>query len=178
MLLKRLLLVALSITLFSPSAFAQWEVEVDPFTYLASGYSAHVAHQAIGSNKRLQAGIFAGDIPDWAHGDDEFDIRARGVTLKGDYFLFDQESEWFIGVDATYYRMRYRLEETGESSNRNLYGLGPRLGYRYVISDDLYVTPWVSAQYLFNAEDVTISDTRFSQNRYMLLPTVHIGWRF
>lgn len=175
---KKQIAPALIGMLAAATANAQWEVEVDPFAYLMDGFSLHVAQNSRTSNSRLQGGIFQADVPEWIHGDDEFDVRMQGITLKADYFPFDETSGWFMGIDGTYYRMRYRLEQTGETEDSNQFGLGPRLGYRYEIGDDLYITPWISAQYVFNADDVYISGVRYSESDISVLPTVHLGWRF
>lgn len=161
-----------------PAAHAQWEVETDPFVYLVDGYSAHLAYRLPLERFRLQLGVFGADVPEWLHGNDDFELRTRGTTLKVDYFFSSDMNGFFIGLDSEYSRSRYRLKETGETEYQEGVGLGPRVGYRFVYGENLYVTPWVSVRYLFNAEDVTIDDSRFESDRYSIFPTAHIGWRF
>jgi hypothetical protein len=159
-------------------AVAQWEAEADPLAYVVSGFSAHVARRVSGGVVRVQLGVFGADVPEWLHGEPDFDLRTRGVTFKADYFFAGKAIGAFVGVDADYSRLRYRLVETREAAERNLTGFGPRVGYRFEPGERLYVTPWVSLRYLFNSEDVVISERRVSQNNYAVFPTVHVGWRF
>lgn len=164
--------------LVSAPIAAQWEVEADPFAYLVNGYSGHIARQILEGNVRLQAGVFAADVPSVFHGEDDFDLRVQGVTLKADYFFSGNTQAWFIGLDGDYTEVRYRLKVTRESTTRHISGFGPRTGYRFEFGDNIYVTPWISIRYLFNAKDVVISDNEFSEDNIAIFPTVHLGWRF
>lgn len=157
---------------------AQWEAEADPLAYMVDGFSAHVARRVDDGRIRVQLGVFGADVPEWLHGEDDFDLRVRGVTVKVDYFFAGRTSGPFIGLDADYTKLRYSLEGSPETVERNLTGFGPRFGYRFEIGEHLYVTPWISVRYLFNAEDVVISGRQFSQDDYAVFPTVHLGWRF
>ncbi|MCC5809667.1 MAG: hypothetical protein JJU06_04760 [Ectothiorhodospiraceae bacterium] len=157
---------------------AQWELEADPFAYLVDGYSAHVAKVLGEGQWRLQLGAFGAEIPEWFHGDDDFELRTRGVTLKVDYFPSGGASGFFVGADADAQRVRYRLDETGQTRRQTLAALGPRIGYRFEFGQHLYVTPWVSVRYVFNADDVSIAGNRFREQSYTIFPTAHIGWRF
>src|SRR5690606_3646922 len=109
MLLRSLASTALLIiiTLGTAPAAAQWEVEFDPLAYMVDGYSAHVARSADSSTMRLQLGVFGADVPEWLHGEDDFDLRVRGVTVKLDYFLSDDLRGFFVGIDADYSNLRY-----------------------------------------------------------------------
>lgn len=178
MLSRGLVLTVLLTASGTASAAPRWEVEADPLAYIVNGFSAHVARNLGESRMRLQLGVFGADVPDWLHGEDDFDLRVRGVTMKVDYFLAERSRGLFIGMDADYSRLRYRLQETRVATQRNLLGVGPRAGYRLEIGQNLYATAWVSVRYLFNADDVTVSDKRFSQDRYAIFPAVHVGWRF
>jgi hypothetical protein len=177
-LLRRLAIIALLSALAPGPAAAQWEVESDPLAYAVNGFSAHLARQIDDGRMRVQLGVFGADVPGWLHGEDGWALRARGVTLKVDYFFAGRAGGMFIGLDADRSRLRYQLRRTREASERNVTGLGPRMGYRFEFGERLYVTPWISVRYLFNARDVTLSGRRFSNDDYAIFPTVHIGWRF
>ena len=70
------------------------------------------------------------------------------------------------------------MNQTHERTYRNLAGLGPRMGYRFNVGNHLYVSPWVSVDYQFNAKDVAISGNRLHESKYSVFPAVHVGWRF
>jgi hypothetical protein len=74
--------------------------------------------------------------------------------------------------------VRYGLDQTHERTYRNILGLGPRVGYRFNVCKHLYVSPWVSVDYQFNAKDVPISRKTFHESKYGVFPAVHLGWRF
>lgn len=164
--------------LLAGPAAAQWEVEVDPFAYMVSGYSGHIARQLLDGRARLQLGLFAADVPSAFHGEDDFDFSLRGVTLKADYFFAGHTQGWFVGLDSGYTKGRYRLKETRESTEQYFSSVGARTGYRFELGENFYVTPWVSLSYLLDAEDVVISGNQFDRDTVEVFPTVHLGWRF
>lgn len=57
----------------------------------------------------------------------------------------------FVAADSNYSRIRYELDRTRERTYRNIVDLGPRVGYRLNVGKHLYVSPWVSMDYQFNA---------------------------
>jgi hypothetical protein len=160
------------------AAHAQWEVEADPVAYGLKGFSGHLGRQIADGAGRLQIGVYGVDVPEAWHGNDGVTQRARGVTAKADYFLRGQPSGLFVGMDGTFSRTRHRHDAKGSEVMRNGGGIGPRVGYRFNLGDHLYITPWVSVSYLFNASDMVLAGERFEQRRYLVFPTVHVGWRF
>jgi hypothetical protein len=164
--------------LSSAVAQAQWEVEADPTAYALKGFSAHVGHPIFHGRSRLQFGAFGAQTPEWIHGNIGFTEDSRGLTFKVDYFPLRPLTGLFVGADSNCARVRYELDATHERTYRNIAGLGPRLGYRFNFGKHLYVSPWVSVDYQFNAKDVTISGKIFHEARYSVFPAVHLGWRF
>lgn len=160
------------------AVLAQWEAEADPIAYGLKGFSGHLGRQVADGAGRLQIGTFGADVPEAWHGNDGLNLRTRGVTFKADYFPQGRVSGLFVGVDTTYSRTRFQREATGSRMTRNGGGIGPRIGYRFHVGDHLYISPWVSVSYQFNAGDVTLDGERFEQKRYAIFPTVHVGWRF
>lgn len=169
--------VALLLLLVPAAASAQVEVEADPIAYAVNGYSGHLA-AFLTDRGRAQVGAFGADIPEWLHGNDGFDVRTRGVTAKVDRFLSSSRAGTFLGLDGDYSRVRYRHEDSGETLSRNLYGLGPRIGYRFNVGERLFVVPWVSVRYVFNTRDVALGGEVLEESEYSVFPTVHIGFRF
>jgi len=173
------MLTAVALLVLVPAAArAQWEIEADPIAYALGGFSAHVARELPDGRNRLQAGVFGADVPDAFMSDDAFSDRSRGVTLKFDHFFGKRTAGFFAGIDGDYSREHYELKATGDTTDRNLFGLGPRVGYRFEIGQHLYVSPWFSAAYQFNVHDVELSGERLDQKKYSMFATVHAGWRF
>lgn len=174
-----ILAMAAWLLLIPTAAHAQWEVEADPIAYAVGGFSVHGARELPGGRERLQVGVFGADVPSAWLSNDAFTERSRGVTVKFDYFLHDRPSGFFVGADGDYSQEHYGLKSTGDTTNRNVFGLGPRIGYRFDVGRHFYVTPWFSAAYEFNVQnDVVLSGERFDQQKYSLFATVHAGWRF
>lgn len=160
------------------TARAQWELESDPTAYALMGFSAHVGHPVFHERFRLQVGAFGAETPEWIQGNSGFTEYSRGGTLKIDYFPLRPLHGLFVGADSNYSRVRHELNDTHERAYRNLGALGPRVGYRFDIGTHLYVSPWVSVDYQFNASDVFIAGKTFHETKYSVFPAVHIGWRF
>ena len=171
-------LICVVFFLWSVAAEAQWEVEGDPTAYALKGFSAHVSHPVFHERVRLQAGAFGAETPAWIHGNRGFSEGSRGGTLKIDYFPLRPLRGWFWGADSNYSRNRYELDDTHQRVYRNILSLGPRAGYRFEIGKHLYLSPWVSVDYQFNASDVSIAGKKFHERRFSIFPAVHVGWRF
>jgi hypothetical protein len=98
--------------------------------------------------------------------------------LKADYFPIRPAKGLFVGVQSDFSHDRYRFDSTSEDVHRNNFRLGPRLGYRFDVGHHLYISPWCSVVYQFDARDVVLSGHRYKQSNYTFFPTVHLGWRF
>lgn len=174
----KIILFCAAFSILPAVAHAQWEVEADPTAYALKGFSAHVGHPIFAGKAHIQLGTFGAETPEWIHGNSGFTENSRGATFKFDLFLQRPRSGLFIGVDSNEARVRYALDSTGERAYRNLFGLGPRIGYRFNLRDHLYISPWVAVDYQFNARDVVISGKTFHESAYSVFPAVHIGWSF
>jgi hypothetical protein len=159
-------------------AHAQWEVEVDPTAFALKGFSAHVGHPIFRGKAHIQLGAFGAETPEWIHGNSGFTENSRGATFKFDFFPKHPGRGVFIGADGNEAWVRYELESIREHTYRNLFGLGPRIGYRFNLGSHLYVSPWVAVDYQFNARDVVISGKTFHESPYSVFPAAHIGWSF
>ena len=166
----------LLVTLTPSAAYSQVEVEADPIAYVLNGYSGHLAY--VFDPARVSVGVFGVDVPQFFHGNEGWDLRSRGATVKVDY-LISKLKGLFVGIDTGYQRSEYTLESAEETEDQDLFGAGVRTGYRYFFRDTgFYVVPWVSVSYQFNAEDIVINGERFEQGQVQVFPTLHLGWRF
>jgi hypothetical protein len=169
---------ALLLTPVMPVSAQQFSLEADPFPYTVDGYSLHLGHRTAAGKHRAQVGAFAADVPGWLHSNDAVDVRVRAMTVKIDHFFSNETEGFFVGLDSVFGHLEYTVEATGEDETRNQIWVGPRAGYRYHFTDHWYVTPWVSLYYRTNASDFQVGAEQFEEDRVIVLPTVHIGYRF
>jgi outer membrane autotransporter protein len=174
----KLVVLSAALSFFSVVAQAQWEAETDPAAYALQGFSVHLGHPIFDQRFRLQLGAFGAETPEWIHGNSGFTENSRGVTFKFDYFPLHRLSGLFLGADSNYSWVRYELNQTHEHVDRNIVGLGQRIGYRFNVGKHFYLSPWVSVDYQFNAKDVTISGKIFRESPYSVFPALHLGWTF
>ena len=160
----------------TPHAHGQVEVEVDPIAYALNGYSGHIAYGF--DPLRISLGGFGADQPEFFHGNEGWEARSRGITMKVDYLL-PKLGGYFVGLDATYSWNDYTLKSTNETQSQNALGLGVRTGYRFTFKKTgFYMVPWFSVSYPFNTEEVVISGEKFESSRVLVFPTIHLGWQF
>ena len=95
----------------------------------------------------------------------------------------DDGLDLFAGPTFDYLFLSY-TDEAGEKSELSRPGVGLRTGYRFDLFSEsetfggLYVTPWVSASYIFDHEEVTIAGENYEVGSVKVFPTLHVGWRF
>lgn len=171
-------LCALVPMLLASPTFANWDVELDPAAFFMHGASLHVARESNRGNIRVQLGFTGFHVPDSYHDQEGFDLRNRSLSFKVDYFFAGQTQGFFAGLDSDYAERRYRSQITLESEERKRGSLGPRIGYRWEVGDYWYVTPWVSVNYIIDANDIVINEQTFEQDSYDIRPAIHVGWRF
>lgn len=161
-------------TIPTPAA-AQVEIEADPFAYALNGFSLHAA--GVFGSYRLSVGTFGIDVPRFFHGEDDWSVVMRGAGVKWD-LLGARSDGFFVGVDASYMRMSYTLDEVAETEKMNEFNVGVRGGFRLPVGrSGLYLAPWVGIGYSFG-DDVEVGGRTFEHSPIVVFPTVHVGWRF
>jgi len=150
------------------------DAEIDPTAYALSGNSIHVG---LGYGRfRLDLGNFAMALPRFVTGNDGFDASFDGYGIKLQMFTSAEDHGLFVGVDGGLTRM---LIQRGELAAReNQIGFGVQVGYRIMIYDHFYATPWIGAGYQFNAGDVTLGGATFKSTPIFVFPAVHLGYQF
>src|SRR5882724_10999675 len=84
------------------------DVEVDPTAYVLDGDSIHVG---LGYRQfRLDLGVFALALPQFAHGDDGFDVSFGGFGAKLQWFPLAEQRGLVVGVDGGYTRVLARRQ--------------------------------------------------------------------
>ena len=171
------LLVSLSAVLLASTATASpfhADAELDPTAYALSGNSIHVG---LGYGRfRLDLGNFAIALPRFFTGNDGFDASFDGYGVKLQMFTSAEDRGLFVGAFGGLNRM---LIQRGDFAAReNQPGVGVQIGYRIMVYDGFYVTPWIGVGYQFNAGDVTLGGATFKSSPIFPYPAVHLGYQF
>jgi hypothetical protein len=171
--MKTLITLLLLASTASASPFHA-DAEIDPTAYALSGNSIHVG---LGYDRfRLDLGNFALDLPRFFTGNDGFDASFDGYGVKLQMFTFAEDRGLFVGVEGALDRM---LVQRGDFAARvNQPGFGVQVGYRIMITDHFYATPWIGVDYHFNAGDVTLDGATFKSTPITVFPAVHLGYQF
>lgn len=152
------------------------DVEIDPTAYVLRGYSLHVG---VGWRRlRVDLGAYAMDMPEFMHGNPDFDISFHGFGVKAQLFPFAEQRGLFVGVDTGVAMPLAQRRGTDLARVGLQVSLGVHAGWRFPIIGGLYVTPWIGVSYSFNAEDVTLANRTYTNNPITVFPAVHIGYRF
>ena len=149
------------------------DLELDPTAYVLDGFSLHAG---IGWRKlRLDLGVFGLAVPQFVHGQRDFDVAFDGYGMKLQYFPFAEQRGAFVGLDGAYSRSTIRLEGSQLSARDNQFALGANAGFRIDIVGGLYLTPWLGVAYAFGADDVTLDGKTFAGKPLIIFPALHLG---
>lgn len=152
------------------------DVEIDPTAYALSGNSIHVG---IGfSHLRVDLGNFGLALPQLTHGDDGFDVRFDGYGAKLHYYLRTEQTGLFVGVGASFARVRVHLQGSDLAGSDDQLGTGVEVGYRIPVVDHFYVTPWIGVGYDVGADKVTLGGKTYDPNPVTIFPAIHLGYQF
>jgi len=152
------------------------DVEIDPTAYILSGYSLHVG---IGWRRlRVDLGAYAMTMPEFMHGNPDFDVSFHGFGVKAQLFPLAEQRGLFVGVDTGLAMPLVQRRDTDLARRGLQVSVGAHIGWRFPIIAGLYVTPWVGVSYSFNAEDVTLANRTYTNNPITVFRAVHIGYRF
>lgn len=177
--MKNALIAALALALAASTASASpvhGDVEIDPTAYALSGYSIHVG---IGyEHLRVDLGNFAMALPQFVHGDDGFDVAFDGYGAKLQYWLRDDQTGLFAGVDGGVVRMHARLQGSDLAADDIQIGAGIQAGYRFSLPANFYATAWLGVGYAFSADDMMLGGKTFEASPITVFPAIHLGYRF
>lgn len=152
------------------------DVEIDPTAYILRGYSLHVG---IGWRRlRVDLGAYAMAMPEFMHGNPDFDVSFHGFGVKAQFFLLAEQRGLFVGIDTGLAMPLVQRRETDLARSGLQVSVGAHVAWRLPIIAGLYVTPWIGVSYSFNAEAVTLANRTYANNPITVFPAVHIGYRF
>lgn len=154
---------------------SRFDFEIDPLAYALDGYSLHVG--AGWGRYRFDVGNFALGLPQWLHGQEGFDASFGGFGVKLDAFFKDERQVGaFVGLESSYTVIRVEDERTRQSDSARTISASARVGYRFELPANLYVSPWVGFGYRFGGLPVA-GGRVFEMSPWTVFPTIHIGYR-
>lgn len=174
--IKSLALTATLLLSMSAKAEYDFYVESDPFAFSFSGHSIHAGLET--DRLRLQIGSFGANLPDSFKDSEKFDVSFSGYGVKLDYFN-DKKGGMFVGL--TYSKTEYKFEHLSTRLNevRDSNSLGLRAGYKYRLTDNFYVMPWIGvAKNLSDKSAIQLSGDVYKIDDWSIFPTIHLGYQF
>ncbi|GGH32367.1 hypothetical protein GCM10007423_21820 [Dyadobacter endophyticus] len=162
----------------SPDRF---EVEADPVAFIFNGYSFHLGYTR--GHLRFDAGIFGIKQPSFAVENKLFSVFSSGGGIKVDYLL-RRNRGLFIGLQSDYATDKVGLKSDGDTQSVSGVTLGLRTGYRFMFGKEerqfkgFYLVPWVGLIHALNPSIITSNGHDYTQSRWSVFPTIHLGYRF
>lgn len=154
-----------------------WSIELDPIAYALKGYSVHGLVEQ--GSWRADLGVFGLEMPssslNTSQSQDPQKVRMDGWGLKFDYIM----KSWFVGLQSNAARFTQRVNSTESTSRKSSesiwrYDLSGRFGYRGLITENFYWSPWISWGPTWGKE-------KFKSGTSIInypFATVHLGWLF
>ena len=100
-------------------------------------------------------------VPQFFHGNSDYDVSFDGYGAKLQYFLFAEQSGGFVGVDGGLNKLYLERKGTELAARQNQYGIGIDAGWRFLITSGLYATIWAGISHVFNTSDITLADRTY-----------------
>jgi hypothetical protein len=153
-----------------------FDVEIDPIAYIARGHSLHLGFRV--SRLRFDVGSFSLVVPEFVHGQSEFEEQAGGYGLKLDAYLLEAGSGPFVGVEGAWITQEIIDLRSQERRKVSSPMVGGRVGWEIPIAAGFFVRPWVGLSHRFGNDDVKLPGGTFHQSPFGVFPTVHLGYVF
>jgi hypothetical protein len=173
---KHLVVVA---TIYFPLcgyAETKYYLESDPIAFALKGYSLHGGLESSGF--RFQAGVFGAEVPKSLRDNKDFEVKQRGVGIKVDYYGRNPGGV-FYGLEYGHTKKIFTLSSTNEKEERPANLIGIRTGYKYIINDRFYLTPWISLKRnISSVSPVELSGQTYHDSAWQVFATIHLGVQF
>jgi hypothetical protein len=153
-----------------------FDVEVDPIAYVARGHSLHLGFRV--SRLRFDVGSFSLVVPQFVHGQPEFENQAGGYGLKLDTYLLEPGSGPFVGAEGAWFAQEIIHLGSQQRTDVSSFMAGGRVGWELPVGAGFFVRPWVGLSYRFGNDVVRLPGGTFRQSPFGVFPTVHIGYVF
>ena len=192
--MHRFIIVLVTLIIFQTSVFAQKQkskisLEIDPATFVFSGYSAHLRIQPAGSKHLLLGvGVYAMQLPQLIvdlnpeNKDKGWSSKIQlGYGLFGEYFFGKVNQRWFIGGQASL--QNYQVENEANVSKMTFTNLLLMSYGGYVWTPfktkQVYFKPWAGIGYTTKIS----GENQIAEQTYNIAPvtmfaTLHVGYTF
>jgi hypothetical protein len=154
----------------------RFDMEVDPLAYVARGYSLHLGLNW--ERFRFDLGAFGALVPEFFHGQKDFESHMDGYGAKLDVYLLDPQSGPFLGIEGGWLHQQIIDSRTNLVGDVDSWAAGGRVGWLFDLPAHFYIKPWLGVGYRFGDNDVRVGARTFEQSSLLLFPTFHLGYRF
>jgi len=187
-------LIAITLLLATSGLFAQdskktkFSIEIDPATFVFSGYGFHLRVQPKNSDHYLfGVGAYAMDFPELLvdlnpeNADEGWKVRLnQGIGVFGEYHFTEVHKEWFVGTQIAIqeYEIEKDFNDGKEKFNNSLFmGYG---GYTWNPFDfPMYVKTWAGLAYTPKYSGTNkIGNSEYDVSPILLFAAVHLGYTF
>lgn len=177
------------ISIFTRDYRSRLSVEIDPVTYLFTGYSFHLRYQPMFSERFLiGAGTYAMDLPQTFVGlnrlnrDRGWNVRIRSAYfLHGEFYATEANHRWFIGEQVGFQRFMVSNDREGSGSARfNNLLLLTYVGYSWhPYKGSFYIKPWVGLGYTTKVDGLNMAGSMdYNISPLYVFATFHVGYSF
>lgn len=177
------------IPIFSQDYSSRLSVEIDPATFLLSGYSFHLRYQPMFSEKFLiGAGSYGLDLPDiFVNLNEQNRDQGWNVRIKSAYSIFAElyfkqaNQGWFVGEQIGFqnYKISNANELNGSSRFNNILFM-TYLGYSWhPYKGSFYIKPWAGLGLTDKVDGINkIGSLQYDISPVFLFLTFHVGYTF
>lgn len=183
----KMILIGALIVVSNFATASDLSVEIDPATFVFSGYAAHFKYH-FAESWELGVGTYAMTFPHILGGL-AISPNPSTTTLKIssayglflDRYLFEKNEGLFIGFQLATHN--YELSDSGNAGVTTNYKATlfmPRLGYKYQFKNSgIYLLPWVGVGSLTPSEsNPTVGLQNYKVNSVLPFATLHFGYSF
>jgi hypothetical protein len=177
------------ISVFSQDYGSRLSIEIDPATFLSSGYSFHVRYQPMFSERLLiGGGTYALDLPNLfvnvveQNQDEGWNVRIKSAYLiYAEFFPLKANHGWFIGEQIGFqnFKVSSAKEVPGSARFSNIllmtYG-----GYSWhPYKGSFYIKPWVGLGYTARVDGTNkVGNLTYDISPLFPFVTFHVGYTF
>jgi len=154
------------------------DASLDPQFFALAGWSVGVGLWTSLPQLRITAKTFSLRFPKLFLGDanDGWSVRHYAAAVGAHYFLSLHHGGLFAGAQVTAQDAIYRR---GDGSAKHIeVAAAPTIGYQWFPSSlGLFITPYIEVPVFLVRPDAAVADHKFHYARFLVSPSVSIGWQ-
>lgn len=172
---------------FASESSSSLSFEVDPATFALNGYAFHLRYTHRSFPKlRFGIGVYSMEFPavfvnlNSENKDKGWDVELhQGVGFFTEYFFRENQQGWFVGAQLG----QHQFDVTHDGSNETVSfknGLVmPFGGYRWSLSNKVYLTSWGGVGYVDKISgENTIDGKTYDIDPFIPYGAMHLGYDF